>query len=204
MKKGLLTLTLLITIIYSKAQVIESIGYKGGISYATQKWLIIAIDIRDDKDYKIGAYNVLTANFFKSRFLFFSTDVGFIQKGCKDGGEKATYNYFTFSPKISVFHDFNKLSTYLFIGPRLDLQRSYKINYMSFSFEKEYEKTIWGLVYGAGMEYRIKRFGLTFEFSAYPDFTNLWRIDPSPIFNGIKISNEAYTISAGINYHFGM
>ncbi len=66
MKKQAITIILALTMIYSSGQVVESIGFKGGISFANQTWNYKSPDYTIKMDYKTGFYSVLTADFFKT------------------------------------------------------------------------------------------------------------------------------------------
>jgi len=215
MKKQVITIILALTMIYSTGQVVESIGFKGGISFANQTWKYTS-DFTNQMDYKTGFYSLLTANFFKTKHLCLTTDLGFIQKGFQEEIPmtseefpefissyktfKSTINYLTFAPKLSVNYDFDNLITYLFVGPRIDIQTSYNTDYQTNNFN-EFNKSVWGLTYGAGIEYRIKSIGILLEFAGYPDFTTLKNDEPTETSTGLKITGQSYTISTGIKYY---
>ncbi|MPM31627.1 hypothetical protein SDC9_78183 [bioreactor metagenome] len=216
MKKQAITIILALTMIYSTGQVVESIGFKGGISFANQTWEYKSPDFANKMDYKTGFYSVLTANFFKTKHLCLTTDLGFVQKGFQEEipmtseefpeyissykTYKSTIIYLTFSPKLSANYNFDKLITYAFIGPRIDLQTSYKTDYLTNNFS-EFNTTVWGLTYGCGIEYRIKGIGILLEFSGYPDLSAIMKEEPSETSAGLKITGHSYTISTGIKYY---
>ena len=216
MKKQALAILFALTVSYSTAQVVESIGLKGGLSFANQTWEFNSPDFTNKKDFKIGMYSVLTANFFKSEYLCLTTDIGLVQKGFQEDVAitneespelitsyktyKSTFNYFTFSPKLSVNYDFNKLITYVFVGPRIDIQTNYKTDYPTNNFD-EFNKIVWGVTYGGGIEYRIKSIGILLEFAGYPNFTTLKKDEATETTSGLKITEQSYTISTGIKYY---
>lgn len=216
MKKQALTIILALTMLYSTGQVVESIGIKGGISFANQTWEFKSPDFTNKMDYKIGMYSVLTANFFKTKHLCLTTDIGLVQKGFQEEipmtseefpefissykTYKSTINYLTFSPKLSVNYDFDKLITYLFVGPRFDIQTSYKTDYLTVNYDV-FNKLVWGLTYGGGIEYKIKSIGILLEFAGYPDFTTIKNDEPTQTSTGLKITGQSYTISTGIKYY---
>ena len=217
MKKQGLAVLLALTVSYSTGQIVESIGFKGGISFANQTWEFNSPDFTTRKDYKIGTYSVLTANFFKTEHLCLTTDVGLIQKGFQEDVPitneespelissyktyKSTINYLTFSPKLSANYDFDKVITYVFIGPRIDIQTNYKTDYPTNNFN-EFNKIVWGVTYGGGVEYRIKSIGILLEFAGYPNFTTIMNAEPTETTAGLKITEQSYTISTGIKYYF--
>lgn len=216
MRKQALTILLTLTLLYSTGQVVESIGMKGGISFATQTWAYKSPDFTNKMDYKTGLYSVLTADLFKSRYLCMTADLGFVQKGFQEEipmtseefpefissykTYKSTINYLTFSPKLSINYDFDKVMVYVFTGPRIDLQTSYKTDYLTNNFS-EFNKMVWGLTYGVGIEYRIKSIGILLEFAGYPDFTTIRKDEPTETSAGLKITGQSYTISTGIKYY---
>ncbi len=113
---------------------------------------------------------------------------------------KTTINYLTFSPKLSVNYDFDKLIAYLYAGPRIDIQTNYETDYLTNNFSG-YNKTVWGATYGGGIEYRIKSIGVLLEISGYPEFSPIKNEEPSETSAGLKITGQSYTISTGIKYH---
>lgn len=219
MKKHALTIILAMTIIYSTAQVVESISVKGGISFSNQNWEYKSPDFTNKMDYKTGLYSVLTADFFKTRHLCLTTDFGFVQKGFQEEipmtseefpefisyyiTYKSTFNYLTFSPKLSMNYNFKKLIAYAFIGPRIDIQTGYKTDYLTNNFN-EFNKIIWGLTYGGGIEYKINSIGILIEFGGYPDFNTIKKEEPTETSAGLKITGRSYTISAGIKYYLSL
>lgn len=219
MKKYTLTIILGLTMLYSTAQVVESIGIKGGISFARQTWEYNSPDFTNKMDYKTGLYSVLTANFFKTRYLCLTTDLGYIQKGFQvevpmTSAEfpelissyktfKSTINYLTFSPKLSANYNFDRLIAYVFIGPRIDIQTNYKTDYPTNNFS-EFNKTVWGLTYGGGVEYRIRSIGILLEFAGHPDFTTIMKEEPTETSAGLKITGQLYTVSTGIKYYLSL
>jgi hypothetical protein len=216
MKKQALTIIFALSMIYSTAQVVESIGIKGGVSFANQTWKFTSPDFSNRKDYKTGFQGVLTANFFKSKYLCLTTDFGFIQKGFQEEipmasvefpeeilsykTYKTTINYLIFSPKLSVSYNFDKLIANVFIGPRVDLQTGFKTDHQTNNFS-EFNETVWGLTYGGGIEYRIKGIGILLEVAGYPDLTDIQKEEPSETSAGLKITGQSYTISTGIKYY---
>lgn len=216
MKKLTLAIIITLIILSSKAQIVENIGFKAGISLAKQNWEYVSIDRNHDKDYKIGFYSVLSADFFKAKYLCLTTDLGFVQKGYQekvlwtseqfpegDGTYKtyrSTINYVTFSPKLTVLHKFDKISGSIFLGPRVDLQTGYNSDLLVNNFS-EFNKTVWGLTYGASVEYRVKNLGLLMEFAGYPDFSKILDEEPTDISTGLQITSISYSLSAGIKYY---
>ena len=216
MKTKFLTFILLISILYSNGQAIESIGIKGGISLSTMTYKYQTVGITEKNDYKVGIYSVLTAEFFKGKYLSLSTDLGFVQKGMKekipittpefpDGtGEysfrKFTRNYVSFSPMLKGFYNFNKLTTYAVVGPRMDIDVTYALPPGSTMGSKTH-KFIWGLTYGLGAEYKIGKLGILLECLGHPDLTAILDQQSSDSNFGLKVKGNAYILTTGLKYY---
>jgi hypothetical protein len=216
MKTKLFTLILVISILYCNGQVIESIGVKGGISISNQTYDYRSLGFTYKYDYKVGLYSALTAELFKGKYLSLSTDIGFVQKGMQQEVEEitaefpegtgeyiiweTTIGYISLSPMLKGFYDFNRFTTYALIGPRIDYRIKYESNFSSHIIN-ETNKLIWGITYGAGAEYKIKKFGIILEFLGHPDFTAIMDKKTSDGYSGLKITGNSYIITTGIKYH---
>jgi hypothetical protein len=216
MKPKLLTLILLILALYSYGQVIESIGLKGGISFSNQTYHYRTVDWTFKYDYKPGIYSTLTAELFKGKFLSLSTDLGFIQKGTtrkveittpenpQGTGEytmlKTTIGFISLSPMLKGLYSFKSLTTYALIGPRIDYWVSYEPQFDSPIF-KDFNKLIWGITYGVGVEYKIKKLGILIECLGQPDISAILNQKPLETNSGLKIMGNAYIITTGLRYY---
>jgi hypothetical protein len=82
MKKiALFTSVLLLFFTSIHSQVIESVGIKAGISLANQTWEYKSISKETAYDCKAGFCGNLSAELLKSRYISFTTDLGYFQKG---------------------------------------------------------------------------------------------------------------------------
>lgn len=215
MKTNLLTFLFLLSVLYSNAQIIESIGIKGGVSISNQTFENTSIRYTEKFDYKAGAFCVLTADLFKGKFLSLSTDLGFVQKGMQFELEettnnfpegtgkfstiKTTFNNVTFSPMVKGFKTFNNFTAYALLGPRLD----YRLNYESF-FSQAYNgsnKFILRLNYGIGAEYKIKNFGILIEGMGQADLTPTLSVRNKVSNTGSKITGNSYIVTSGLRYY---
>lgn len=140
MKTKCLTLIFLISILYSKGQIIKNIGIKGGISFATANDNYYIGSRIERKGYKDGVYSAFTSEILKAKYLSLSIDLGFIRKGMRNkspdsflkstGGQGATgiwevrRNCISFSPMLKGFYNFKQLTNYIMIGPRVDINVS--------------------------------------------------------------------------------
>ncbi len=217
MKTIILTFALTIIIYNTQAQVLKSIGLKGGMSLANQSFEYKTDNSNLDFDYKLGVYNALTAEFFNTKHVSLVTDLGFVQKGKQidvqkttlempEGtGEfetwKSTLNYLTFSPMLKGFYNINKFTGYAFIGPRIDYRLSYDSKYYAPLYEDS-KKQIFGLNYGVGLAYHLNKISLSTEFMAQPDLTPMLDTEPSVSNIGLKVKSNAYVFNVGVGYRF--
>ncbi len=216
MKKIALFTSMLLLIFTSiHSQVIESVGFKAGISLANQTWKYKSVSNETVYDYKSGFCGILSAELLKSRYLSFTSDLGYFQKGMQykvlntspefpegDGTYttyKSSYQYLSLSPMLKAFYNLNNFGFYALLGPRVD----YRLAYQSDDTDMvlgESKKGILGLTYGGGVEYQLDRVGILLEFQGQPDFTGIIDTEPSEDSTGLKITGNAFTITTGISF----
>lgn len=217
MKIKILTIVLSLTLFNSNAQVLESIGIKGGLSLANQSFESKTLNSKQVFDYKLGAYSAITAEFFKLKHMSLVTDLGYVQKGMqvevqettpqmpegtgKFNTWKSTIGYLTFSPMLKGFYDFKRFTVFAFVGPRVDYRLSIDSKYYTPLYEDS-KKQVFGLNYGVGASYNLNRISLSMEFMAQPDFTPIINQKPEPNFPGFKVYNNAYMLNMGLSYRF--
>lgn len=217
MKTKILIFVLSLIVINTNAQVLKSIGLKGGISLANQSFEYKTDNTNREFDYKLGLYSAVTAEFFTFKHLSLVTDLGIVQKGMQidvqkttnempEGtGEyetwKSTLNYLTFSPMLKGFYNINKFTGYAFIGPRIDYRLSYDSKYYAPLYE-DAKKHVFGLNYGVGAAYHLNKISLSTEFMAQPDLTPMLNTEPSTSNIGLKVKSNAYVFNVGVGYRF--
>lgn len=199
------------------AQIIKEIGIKTGASVSKQNWTYKSINVEQDKDYRTGLNVALNLEWFNSDYVTLLSEIGYIQKGTKEKimsssvGDPATplsktfetrFDYLYFSPQLKIRKDFNKLTPYVFVGPRIDYYLSSKSDFDLSVVEKQFKEIMYGLNYGVGIAYRIKQISLGLEFANFYDFTDVMNTQPTQNNTGLKIKNNAFTINLGINYYF--
>ncbi len=218
MKKSIL-LTIIIALVFNmgiRSQIIKDIGIKSGLSLSQQTWSAKSIDFERKKDYRMGLNFALNLEWFDNKYFTLITDIGYIQKGCKEEimitsesspetGPLKTYDtrfdYIYFSPQIKVRKEFKRIIPYIFVGPRIDYQLSYKSDFNLSVIENDFEEIIFGLNYGLGIEYTIKKFGIDVQFTNFYDFTDIMNSYSTPDSGGLIIRNNAYTVNIGIKYY---
>lgn len=217
MKYRILLVVLSLTMLNTNAQILKSIGIKGGISLSNQTFESKTFEFKNDFDYKSGLYTAVSAEFFGSKHFSLVADLGFVQKGMQfrmqettvqmpEGTgeyitEKNTLNYLTFSPMLKGYLNVKKFTAYALLGPRIDQRLSVNSKYYNIIYD-EAKKQVFGINYGLGVDYNINRISLSMEFMAQPDITPLLNKEPMTNFPGFKVMSNSYLINMGINYKF--
>ncbi len=217
MKQIFLLLFTLTTTSLVNAQVLKSIGFKGGVSVANQSWHYKAINTPSNKDNLIGLYGAATFEFLKSKYFSLTTDLGYCAKGSSekiptttndmpegDGTYKnynTNFDYFFFSPILKIRYEINRFAPYALLGLRMDYQLSYKSDIKYEKIEDDFHKMIWGSNFGAGMEYRIKKCGVYCEGQYQYDFSKVLDTPSSATNTGIEIQNNALVVCLGLRYY---
>lgn len=209
MKAKVLTIIFLTFTFFSNGQNSPGIGFKGGISFSsmTEKYYYENNDqtISQKNDYKAGIYCALTVDVLKGQFLGLTSDLGFVQKGTTirtstDYVDKIKRDHVYFSPMLKGFYNFNLLSIYALLGPRVDLDVSYASPPNS---NGKSPKWLFGWSYGLGSEYKIEKFGILLECQGHPDITPSIN-DKSTTYNpyDLVIKQNAFILTAGLKYYF--
>jgi hypothetical protein len=205
MKHTLLTFILLMGILYCNAQGIVSIGIKGGASFANMTYDYQKQGEKTKYQYKAGYICALSIEFFKGKYLSFSTDLGYVQKGMKYGDIFIAENYkrecVFFSPMLTAFHDFDKITAYVSLGPRVDFDFTYPLT-PGFTHDSKLRRATYGLSYGVGAEYRVQKFGFILEFMGQPDLTPLLKPMTSHSDTGLKVKSNAFILTPGVKFYF--
>lgn len=201
----------------AKAQGIESIGIKGGVSLSTQSTIYSGgLDNKYTADYKPGVYVVLSAELFKTKYLSLVTDLGYIQKGMQQSmplttpeqpegtGEiidvKTTFGYLTLSPMLKGFYSFGKLTPYALFGPRIDY-RLHEHTDRGIESYNDGNKLIFGLTYGLGAEYRVNKLGILLEMQGQPDLSYVIHTQAAEGSFGVKVKDNSFVFTTGLVFH---
>ena len=107
----------------------------------------------------------------KEKFLSFSTDFGFVQKGMQQTLElttaespeetgvfntyKNTLGYLSLFPMLKGFYNIKNFTSYVILGSRVDYRIMTEAQIDAIIYSKS-NKLIWGLTYGASVEYKFK------------------------------------------------
>lgn len=218
MKAIFITIISVLLVIQAKSQYVSSIGIKGGMSIANQTWHEIGyFDRTIVKEYRHGLYAAATVDLYKSKYFNLTTDIGYCQKGSKDSiyvpplGEMpipghyeifiTKFNYFLFNPMLKVKYETKHWIPYILLGLRCDYQLSNKTDFLIDDLSRNFQRTIWGVTAGAGIEYKISRIGINTELQYHHDFTQI-TYSSMFLFNSFyDIKNKAYIVSLGVKYY---
>jgi hypothetical protein len=185
-------------------------GLKIGTTISNQTWEYAPIiDIRYEPESRIGFNAAIFGEFNIYKNLNFVAELGYYQKGMEKDIPKTTAD----SPEISdesvtfgiqldylsagifskLLFDFQSLSPYIIVGPKLDFEvnKSNTFNYLS-EVEKDFEETKLGLKIGIGSEFKIASLSLLAEILYDTDFNNLYEND------NLTITTNSFDIRLGI------
>lgn len=212
------TMLLLLAFGFMQAQVVKSIALHGGVAWATQKNEFKNIDIDQDIKYKTGLHMALNAEFLQHDFISILAEVGYTQKGNKQEIEVTTsilpegtgemktfntsFNYGSLAPMIKLRKEFGGFVPYIFVGPRMDYQFSYSSDFDLSAIEDDFNKVLFGLNYGLGLEYIFGQIGVGAVFNQQLDFSKMY--DKTPENFGLEsIKNNAFILDLTVKYYFG-
>jgi len=216
MKLTLITILSCLTFTFVSGQIVQSIGIHSGLSYTNQVYYFKDSHGSLKKDQRQGFYNGITLDFLKKKYFNITTDLGYCQKGSTEnisiqnttipegwGTVRADsrFDYLTFNTLLKIKAPPIPVAPYALAGFRLDYLLSYKTDLKYPPNENDFHKTIFGLTFGAGLEYKIKHIGINMEFHYHYDLTKLTNTPTSPTSPGVTITNKANIIMVGIKYY---
>jgi hypothetical protein len=212
------TIVLLLSCGCLQAQAVKSIAIKAGVAWATQKNEFKNVEIDQDISYKTGLHLALNAEFLQHPFISILAEVGYTQKGNKQEielstaqmpegtGEMRTYNttfsYGYLAPMIKLRKEFGGFVPYIFVGPRIDYQFSYTSDFNLSAIEDDFNKVLFGLNYGLGLEYMFGQIGVGAVFHQQLDFSKIYSKTPEN-FGLESIKNNAFILDLTVKYYFG-
>lgn len=199
----------LLTATAGNGQALKSIGFKSGVSVANQTWYYKRADETWKRDNRAGFYAAASVEFLDLKYLSLITDIGYSAKGYTEKvpgstGDKTydtKFNYFTLSPMLKVRYESTHFIPYALLGLRMDYQLSYNSDFNLKPIEKDFHKAVYGANFGAGVEYKIKQWGIFLEGQYQYDFSKVIDIPVSENNIGIGVKNDALIISAGLKYY---
>lgn len=206
-----------ITII--EAQVVKSIAIKPGIVWANQEWEWANVQDITEYKFKTGLHMGVNVEFLQNKTLSIIAEGGYIEKGMvqeielstpdmpEGTGEIKTFNtsfrYAYLNPMLKARIEVGNFVPYIFVGPRVDFYLSYKSDLNYDELEDELNKTIFGMIYGLGLEYILGPIGIALIYSQQLDFMPALENEPPHGFGLEKITNNAFILDLGVKYYFG-
>ena len=207
MKRSLATIALILmagmSVLYAQAN--YSLGIKAGVSLANQAYKFTPIDYTMETEPVVGPAISLFVEAFRGSHFSFQVDLSYLVKGSKTSTESvtvdhlnndqiivnegeqstSTFKYLSIAPMARYRMGQGSLVPYFLLGPRLDMLLDY-------STDSEYpldnqNGTILGLSLGAGLEYKLEKFGLFTELQYQGDFFPVTGQDPLLV-NNLLIS----------------
>lgn len=217
MKRTLILAFVFATTLLAKGQFIKSIGIKGGATAANQSWYYISVDNKLIKGNRTGFYAAASVEFLSSKYFSITTDLGYYTKGFRDSFANTTadqpegdgtytltdsrFNYLSISPMFKARYEIKHFVPYVLLGVRLDNQLSYKSDINFDVIKSEIHKVLFGATLGAGLEYKLKHFGICLESQYHYDFTRFINIEPSSTSTGLAVKNSALIMGLGLKYY---
>ena len=200
----------------SNAQIVKSLSFKGGMSFANQDWSFKHINVSDKRETLQGAFSGIEIEFLRGKFLSFSGEFSYCEKGFKTSVPTVTadmpdriseyikvkfhFNYLSFSPQLSTRYKMKKWTSYMSMGPRIDYL------YWSFAAYEDLDKfdrqtivsnkTMFGMNISTGLEYTIRRKSIFVEAKYLHDFTKA--IDNS----NLSVKNRDFVVCLGLRFNF--
>jgi len=195
-----------------QGQVAYTFGVKGGISLANQRYRITPIDYTLDTDPVPGPAVSFFLEPFRGAHFSFQLDLSYACKGSTTTvqgvsvnhldqdritvieGEPARsrFRYLSLSPGVRYRLGQGSLVPYILAGPRLDLLLDYSSD-SDYPLEKQ-RTVVFGLSFGAGVEYSLQKTGLFGELQYQPDISPVTNEEP------LLIRNRMISLMLGIRW----
>ena len=228
MKTRLIILIMLISCSFTYSQIINSIGFKSGVTLSDQNWQHSEVTFEYYFNTHASNYSAITVGFFNNVYWELTADLGIYQSSSKTEYNKYNYDvtklgtpvipsganvnigFFTFSPAIKFKKQIKSFTPYVFIGPRIDYYYSGISSSNANVFKDEFtKKPIWGFNIGEGVSYKIKDISLSLEYQFLYSYNYvidkpLDNPDFALYYNLSRETLRTYThvITLGIKYHF--
>ncbi|MEO6883402.1 MAG: outer membrane beta-barrel protein [Bacteroidia bacterium] len=190
----------LIFSVSSNAQILNSIGITGGITYSTQKWSVE--EPATIEKYRLRYNGSIFAEFFNDDIFRWETEFEYNQKGVEEQITDTlhrvhTYengiNYLSFNNYLKIRYELFRIIPYVLIGPRMEYALSKQA--------QVFPNVIGGFsalhvswAVGAGIEF-VSYGQLKFFTEAFynPDLTRAYN-------SNFYIKNKAFELKIGLKY----
>jgi opacity protein-like surface antigen len=211
--KKIFLLLFFTTVSNLSSQVISGYGFKAGFTSSQFRWdyssssSLNFLDFGSDR--KPGINFGFFAEFLDYPYLSFCTELNYAEKGFQkdiiattsqspDTGDKVlwkvNFNYINVSLLAKPKLNFEILTPYVLIGPRLDIELSKSAKLDNIDGYKDYSSERFGLKLGAGTEIKLFGFNFLSEF--------IWDIDFNEIYQNpnVKVTTNSFDLRLGIKF----
>jgi hypothetical protein len=196
MKKVILIFTLFCLFLNAKAQVINEIGLKTGLSISSVNW---SNGFEPDIKTRFATSNYFYINYFNHKFWRISTNLGYTQKGVISH-EKFTdlsgnvileenrinsLDFCNLNLQLNIFYKVKFIKPFINFSPSLNYLFYHNGIFESYS-EESINKITYNFQYSVGYDIYFKKFGIKTEF------INEWNYKPiiETDFTNIQIKSK--------------
>ena len=200
-KKIILFILFVISILFSNAQTLNSIGITVGGTAANQKFKFHEPPFSNpNKKYVFGFNASVFGEFFSHDYTRWVTEIQYNQKGSVDKQPEANYanslQYFSWNNYLKIRYEMYSIIPYVMIGPRLD----YNLTQVTTSpaITGKFLPLHLSIAAGGGLEFvSYSNFKFFVEAFYNPD------IMPAYISAPLHVNNKAIELRVGLKYEFG-
>ncbi len=201
MRKSVFFLIIIVlSIVQSKAQFVNSIGLTAGVSAGNQKFFFKEPVALSRKKYIVGFNASVFGEFFSNDHARWVTEIQYDQKGSLDKQPEGTYGnslqYLSWNNYLKVRYEMYSIIPYIMVGPKLEYMLS--------------QGTTSPAVTGSFLPLHVSAaFGGGVEFISYTNFKFLveafYNPDMMPAYVDplLHIKNKNIQLRVGVKYEFG-
>jgi len=187
-------------------------GAKAGISLSNQSYKFTPIDYSMETDIILGPALSLFLETFRGEHVSFQADLSFVYRGSSTTTQSVTVNHLdqdriivnegdlttsrfrclSLAPMLRARNDFDRLSPYALVGPKVDMILDYDTD-SEYPLE-EMNSLVLGLVVGVGAEFSVGGKGLFAEVQFQPDLSPVTNREP------LLVNNNSLVFTLGIRW----
>lgn len=198
-KKIILTISLLFSVLLSNAQFLNSIGVTLGGTAANQKFKFREPVSIDRKKYVFGFNASVFGEFLSHDYIRWVTEIQYNQKGSIDPQPEANYpnrlQYLSWNNYAKVRYEMYSIIPYVMVGPRLDYNLTQSTS--SPTITGKFIPLHVSAAVGGGVEFvSYTNFKFFVEGFYNPD------IMPAYISSPLFVDNKAFELRVGLKYEF--
>lgn len=199
MKKIVIYLLFLLSGLPVKAQLINSVGITGGVSYGNQKFLFRDPTSISRKKYMLGYNGSIFAECFNNDFARWVTEIQYNQKGSVDKQSTGNYSnklhYLSWNNYLKLRYEMYSIIPYIMFGPRLEYNLIQATS--SPAITGKFLPLHLSAAFGGGTEF-VSFTNLKFFVEAFynPDMM------PAYIRPELHVKNKNFELRLGLKYEF--